>query len=241
MHKYNLAERIKREAAELNRIKQLSAESTARIKSNRNYSAEYIAQWCRKNEATQLEAQKRVYERADAAIKQLAVAVSEERPHEEFDFGSQKFTNALQLIEMGGKALPQEAQEAIVAQFRYCPDGLKVLAPLMRNAGMEHAATAVIALQAAADVEQSYPDRLSDAFWYACNSISDSSDVSEIERMTSMLNGYVHSPDIFNAAPGVADEPTDEENVAAAARETSYAAQLRANEVAAEKLADIQQ
>ena len=64
-------------------------------------------------------------------IRRLEQAVAAERPSEAFDFGSQKFPNALKLIETGGKNLPEDVQRIIASQFRYCPDALNVLSPLI--------------------------------------------------------------------------------------------------------------
>ena len=91
----------------------------------------------------QKEEQRRIYNSASEKIRRLEQAVAAERPSEAFDFGSQKFTNALKLIETGGKNLPEDVQRMIAAQFRYCPDALNVLSPLMSAAGMQYGNEAI--------------------------------------------------------------------------------------------------
>lgn len=135
LQKYNLAAEIKRKYEELQRVKKASDESVEKIRANRNYSREYIGKCVEGIRSKQKEEQRRIYNSASEKIRRLEQAVAAERPSEAFDFGSQKFTNALKLIETGEKNLPEDVQRMIAAQFRYCPDALNVLSPLMSAEG----------------------------------------------------------------------------------------------------------
>ena len=143
LQKYNLAAEIKRKYEELQRVKKASDESVEKIRANRNYSREYIGKCVEGIRSKQKEEQRRIYNSASEKIRRLEQAVAAERPSEAFDFGSQKFTNALKLIETGGKNLPEDVQRMIAAQFRYCPDALNVLSPLMSAAGMQYGNEAI--------------------------------------------------------------------------------------------------
>ena len=143
LQKYNLAAEIKRKYEELQRVKKASDESVEKIRANRNYSREYIGKCVEGIRSKQKEEQRRIYNSASEKIRRLEQAVAAERPSEAFDFGSQKFTNALKLIETGGKNLPEGVQRMIAAQFRYCPDALNVLSPLMSAAGMQYGNEAI--------------------------------------------------------------------------------------------------
>ena len=143
LQKYNLAAEIKRKYEELQRVKKASDESVEKIRANRNYSREYIGKCVEGIPSKQKEEQRRIYNSASEKIRRLEQAVAAERPSEAFDFGSQKFTNALKLIETGGKNLPEDVQRMIAAQFRYCPDALNVLSPLMSAAGMQYGNEAI--------------------------------------------------------------------------------------------------
>ena len=143
LQKYNLAAEIKRKYEELQRVKKASDESVEKIRANRNYSREYIGKCVEGIRSKQKEEQRRIYNSASEKIRRLEQAVAAERPSEAFDFGSQKFTNALKLIETGGKNLPGDVQRMIAAQFRYCPDALNVLSPLMSAAGMQYGNEAI--------------------------------------------------------------------------------------------------
>lgn len=143
LQKYNLAAEIKRKYEELQRVKKASDESVEKIRANRNYSREYIGKCVEGIRSKQKEEQRRIYNSASEKIRRLEQAVAAERPSEAFDFGSQKFTNALKLIETGGKNLPGGVQRMIAAQFRYCPDALNVLSPLMSAAGMQYGNEAI--------------------------------------------------------------------------------------------------
>lgn len=143
LQKYNLAAEIKRKYEELQRVKKASDESVEKIRANRNYSREYIGKCVEGIRSKQKEEQRRIYNSASEKIRRLEQAVAAERPSEAFDFGSQKFTNALKLIETGGKNLPEGVQRMIAAQFRYCPDAWNVLSPLMSAAGMQYGNEAI--------------------------------------------------------------------------------------------------
>ena len=143
LQKYNLAAEIKRKYEELQRVKKASDESVEKIRANRNYSREYIGKCVEGIRSKQKEEQRRIYNSASEKIRRLEQAVAAERPSEAFDFGSQKFTYALKLIETGGKNLPEGVQRMIAAQFRYCPDALNVLSPLMSAAGMQYGNEAI--------------------------------------------------------------------------------------------------
>ena len=143
LQKYNLAAEIKRKYEERQRVKKASDESVEKIRANRNYSREYIGKCVEGIRSKQKEEQRRIYNSASEKIRRLEQAVAAERPSEAFDFGSQKFTNALKLIETGGKNLPEDVQRMIAAQFRYCPDALNVLSPLMSAAGMQYGNEAI--------------------------------------------------------------------------------------------------
>ena len=143
LQKYNLAAEIKRKYEELQRVKKASDESVEKIRANRNYSREYIGKCVEGIRSKQKEEQRRIYNSASEKIRRLEQAVAAERPSEAFDFGSQKFTNALKLIETGGKNLPEGVLRMIAAQFRYCPDALNVLSPLMSAAGMQYGNEAI--------------------------------------------------------------------------------------------------
>ena len=143
LQKYNLAAEIKRKYEELQRVKKASDESVEKIRANRNYSREYIGKCVEGIRSKQKEEQRRIYNSASEKIRRLEQAVAAERPSEAFDFGSQKFTNALKLIETGEKNLPEDVQRMIAAQFRYCPDALNVLSPLMSAAGMQYGNEAI--------------------------------------------------------------------------------------------------
>lgn len=143
LQKYNLAAEIKRKYEELQHVKKASDESVEKIRANRNYSREYIGKCVEGIRSKQKEEQRRIYNSASEKIRRLEQAVAAERPSEAFDFGSQKFTNALKLIETGGKNLPEDVQRMIAAQFRYCPDALNVLSPLMSAAGMQYGNEAI--------------------------------------------------------------------------------------------------
>lgn len=143
LQKYNLAAEIKRKYEELQRVKKASDESVEKIRANRNYSREYIGKCVEGIRSKQKEEQRRIYNSASEKIRRLEQAVAAERPSEAFDFGLQKFTNALKLIETGGKNLPEDVQRMIAAQFRYCPDALNVLSPLMSAAGMQYGNEAI--------------------------------------------------------------------------------------------------
>ena len=143
LQKYNLAAEIKRKYEELQRVKKASDESVEKIRANRNYSREYIGKCVEGIRSKQKEEQRRIYNSASEKIRRLEQAVAAERPSEAFDFGSQKFTNALKLIETGGKNLHEDVQRMIAAQFRYCPDALNVLSPLMSAAGMQYGNEAI--------------------------------------------------------------------------------------------------
>ena len=239
MRKYNLAAEVKRKYEELQRVKEMSDESAEKIKSNRNFSDEYIEKCVADIRNRQKEAQKRIYDSVCETIRNLEQAVETERPSEVFDFGSQKFTNALKLIETGGKNLPEPAQQMIASQFRYCPDALEVLLPLMTAAGMQYGSAAINQLRNEALSENNYPDSLEDAFYFECRRTD--TKCADLADRIARIDTYVHSSDVFNAAPGIADELTNKGKVEAAAHEISYAAQLRANEIVAAKLADMQQ
>ena len=236
LQKYNLAAEIKRKYEELQRVKKASDESVEKIRANRNYSREYIGKCVEGIRSKQKEEQRRIYNSASEKIRRLEQAVAAERPSEAFDFGSQKFTNALKLIETGGKNLPEDVQRMIAAQFRYCPDALDVLSPLMSAAGMQYGNEAINQLYNETLTEKNYPNSLEDAFFFECES-TDSYGMS-LENRLSQIDGYVRSSDVFNAEPGVADEPTDEEKADAAMTEMKYIAQLRAGEIVAQRLAD---
>lgn len=236
LQKYNLAAEIKRKYEELQRVKKASDESVEKIRANRNYSREYIGKCVEGIRSKQKEEQRRIYNSASEKIRRLEQAIAAERPSEAFDFGSQKFTNALKLIETGGKNLPEDVQRMIAAQFRYCPDALNVLSPLMSAAGMQYGNEAINQLYNETLTEKNYPNSLEDAFFFECESTN--SYGMGLENCLSQIDGYVRSSDVFNAEPGVADEPTDEEKADAAMTEMKYIAQLRAGEIVAQRLAD---
>ena len=53
----------------------------------------------------------------------------------------------------------------IAAQFRYCPDALDVLSPLMSAAGMQYGNEAINQLYNETLTEKNYPNSLEDAFF----------------------------------------------------------------------------
>ena len=232
LRKYNLASEIKRKYDELLRIQEASRKAADKIKANRNYSKEYIEKLLAQNARDQLAEQQRVYESVQITIQQLADAVKEERPAEEFDFGGAKFTNALKLIEVGGKNLPPEAQAMLVQEFRYCPDALKTLKPIMAVAGMLDGVKAIEDLQIEATDDRRYIDELDDAFWFACRKPEMTS--ADLYNAVSRADAFVSGSDTFNRSPGKAAPQSVEDAEVEAKRLSDYERQLKANAIRAE-------
>lgn len=182
--------------------------------------------------AAQLAEQQRVYESVQITIQQLADAVKEDRPAEEFDFGGAKFTNALKLIEVGGKNLPPEAQAMLVQEFRYCPDALKTLKPIMAVAGMLDGVKAIEDLQIRSTDDSRYINALDDAFWFACRRPELAS--ADLYNAVSRADAFVSGSDTFNRSPGKAAPQSVEDAEAEAKRLSDYERQLKANAIRAE-------
>lgn len=232
LRKYNLASEIKRKYDELLRIQEASRKAADKIKTNRNYSKEYIEKLLAQNARDQLAEQQRVYESVQITIQQLADAVKEDRPAEEFDFGGAKFTNALKLIEVGGKNLPPEAQAMLVQEFRYCPDALKTLKPIMAVAGMLDGVKAIEDLQIRSTDDSRYINALDDAFWFACRKPELAS--ADLYNAVSRADAFVSGSDTFNRSPGKAAPQSVEDAEAEAKRLSDYERQLKANAIRAE-------
>lgn len=212
MRKYGLAAEIKRRYEELLRIQERYTAEANKIRASKDYSAEGKQRKIEKIKQDRLAEQQRVYEAVEKAIQQLAKEVQENRPAEAFDFGSPKFTNALKLIEMGGKALSPSSQMTIIQQFRYCPEALTALEPIMEVAGMKDGVSAIEDLRKRATYEERYPNMLEDSFYFACRDTENCMNIGgglyqEVQR----VDDFVRSSDVFNRDVGRAVNPAAEE------------------------------
>lgn len=212
LRKYGLAAEIKRKYEELLRIQERYTAEANKIRASKDYSAEGKQRKIEKIKQDRFAEQQRVYEAVEKAIQQLAKEVQENRPAEEFDFGSPKFTNALKLIEMGGKALSPSSQMTIIQQFRYCPEALTALEPIMEVAGMKDGVAAIEDLRKRATYEERYPNMLEDDFYYACRDTEKCMYIGgPLYQEVQRVDDFVRSSDVFNRDVGRAVNPAAEE------------------------------